>query len=309
MQLGIPYMGSKRRLAKKIIDVILKENPQTKYLYDLFGGGGAVSLEALNRPDIETVFYNEIDTGVAELMKKLITEGVTDEMYQWVNPDMFKRHKDDNSWFGGLVSTCWSFGNNKKNGYLYGEKVRMFKSLLHSVIVNKCQSSLSTFNRMYGTSISMDKLTGVTINERRLQVQRLLTKFDNKDRIKIHCNIKNGNVSCRTQHLERIRGLENIERIQQTDRLNIYNLSYEQVKINTPISETVIYLDPPYQNTAKYESGINYGRFYKFVGKHEYTVYVSGYDMPFNEVARFEHNTKMSATNNKKTIEKLYRNK
>jgi len=38
--LGIPYMGSKRKLAPKIVDFILAENPQAKYVFDLFGGGG-----------------------------------------------------------------------------------------------------------------------------------------------------------------------------------------------------------------------------------------------------------------------------
>ena len=38
-KLGIPYMGSKRKLAHKIINKILLDNPNTKYFYDLFGGG------------------------------------------------------------------------------------------------------------------------------------------------------------------------------------------------------------------------------------------------------------------------------
>jgi len=38
--LGMPYLGSKRRLAPKIIDFIIKENTNVKYFVDLFGGGG-----------------------------------------------------------------------------------------------------------------------------------------------------------------------------------------------------------------------------------------------------------------------------
>ena len=41
--LGLPYMGSKRKIAPKIVDFILDQNPDCKYIYDLFGGGGAVS--------------------------------------------------------------------------------------------------------------------------------------------------------------------------------------------------------------------------------------------------------------------------
>ena len=73
-KLGIPYMGSKRKLAGKIVDKILLDNPNTKYVYDLFGGGGAVSFEFLQRPQIEMVHYNELNAGVVALLKDI--EGV-----------------------------------------------------------------------------------------------------------------------------------------------------------------------------------------------------------------------------------------
>jgi len=43
MGYGIPYMGGKRKIASKIVDYILQCNPNTKYVYDLFGGGGSIS--------------------------------------------------------------------------------------------------------------------------------------------------------------------------------------------------------------------------------------------------------------------------
>jgi len=70
-KLGIPYMGSKRRIAGKIVDKILLDNPNAKYVYDLFGGGGAISFEFLQRPQIEKVFYNELNTGVVSLLKDI----------------------------------------------------------------------------------------------------------------------------------------------------------------------------------------------------------------------------------------------
>ena len=41
-KLGLPYMGSKRRLSREIVDHILTAHPNTKYVWDLFGGGGAI---------------------------------------------------------------------------------------------------------------------------------------------------------------------------------------------------------------------------------------------------------------------------
>jgi len=76
-KLGIPYMGSKRKLAKKIVDSILEDNPKCKYFFDLFGGGGAISFEVIQRPQIKQVVYNELNTGVVELLKHIRDNGIT----------------------------------------------------------------------------------------------------------------------------------------------------------------------------------------------------------------------------------------
>ena len=53
---GIPYMGSKNRIAVKLIDFL----PSSKVLVDLFGGGGAVSDCASQTNKWERIIYNEI---------------------------------------------------------------------------------------------------------------------------------------------------------------------------------------------------------------------------------------------------------
>ena len=45
--LGIPYMGSKRKIAKELMDYMLANTPNATAFYDLFGGGGAISLTKL----------------------------------------------------------------------------------------------------------------------------------------------------------------------------------------------------------------------------------------------------------------------
>ena len=69
-KLGISYMGSKRKLSGEIVDHILTAHPNTKYVWDLFGGGVAISFEFLQRRQIERVVYNELNTGVVELLRK-----------------------------------------------------------------------------------------------------------------------------------------------------------------------------------------------------------------------------------------------
>jgi len=94
-KLGLSYMGSKRILAKHIIDHILEKNPNCKYIYDLFGGGGAISFEAMQRKQIKKVFYNELNTGVVELLKDFFKNGITDKYYQWVDRETFFKNKNE----------------------------------------------------------------------------------------------------------------------------------------------------------------------------------------------------------------------
>ena len=54
---GIPYMGSKDKIADDILSVL----PRGKRFVDLFGGGFAMSHAALLSGKYEQVFYNEIN--------------------------------------------------------------------------------------------------------------------------------------------------------------------------------------------------------------------------------------------------------
>ena len=109
------------------------------------------------------------------------------------------------------------------------------------------------------------------------------------------------------QHLEH---LERLQHLEQLVRLGISNLSYELVKIDTPINETVIYCDPPYKGTVKYKEDINHDIFLDFVKSSPYKIYVSSYEFDLPCVFSMEHRSTLSSTNNsKKVIENLYCNK
>ena len=100
--LGMPYMGSKRKLADKIVSKIMNDNPNCRYIYDLFGGGGAISFQAIQHHNIKRVIYNELNRGVVELLKDIRENGVSDKYYQWVTREDFDKNKHKNDWFGGL---------------------------------------------------------------------------------------------------------------------------------------------------------------------------------------------------------------
>ena len=146
--MSIPYMGSKRKLAPAIIDHIIGHNPNAKYFYDLFGGGGAVSIEALKRKRFKRVVYNELNTAICELLKKIRKDGVTDEFFQWIDRKTFFKLKDGNDWRAGLAQTCWSFGNNQ-SGYLYGKNIEEIKQQAHFFLMaNGYDRTMNTRKRL-----------------------------------------------------------------------------------------------------------------------------------------------------------------
>lgn len=123
-------MGSKAKLAPTIIQYILMHNENITDLYDLFGGGAAISAEALKYKRLN-VHYNEIDPAICELINKINSDGVTEEFYQWIDRETFHKHKNGTDWFAGLVKTCWSFGNRGVT-YLYGEDIEAQKKEWHN---------------------------------------------------------------------------------------------------------------------------------------------------------------------------------
>ena len=45
--LGLPYQGSKKKISKKIIEIIKQNFGTDKPIYDIFGGGGAITAECM----------------------------------------------------------------------------------------------------------------------------------------------------------------------------------------------------------------------------------------------------------------------
>lgn len=304
-KLGLNYMGSKRRLAPKILNEISKYNPNISYLYDLFGGGGAISFLAIQLPMIKKVVYNDLNSGIFELLKQVINNGVKKEYYTFYDREYFLKHKDDNTIIGGLLSTCYSFGGNQMC-YLYGKDKEEDKKLLHQIIVDKDEDSLIKLENKYNIKIPNKLIFNkLSINERRLKVTGFIKKICKGNKIVKHLDI--------IQHLIGIQQLERIQQLKSYNlKLDLLNKSYDVVEINTPIEDTVIYLDPPYKGTGKYKYDINHKKLKEYIKKSPYKIYVSGYDNVYdlNLVTSFNHRSTLSGiNNNKKVIENLYCNK
>lgn len=296
MSLGIPYMGSKRKLASEILKTITQRHSGITDFYDLFGGGGSISFTAVKDYRFN-IHYNELNSHIYSLVKYLKENKTLEpKFYEWVSREMFfeQINKTEADWFSGYVMSCWSFGN-KQSSYLYGDETEPIKKLAHNFIVFGCLESM---------------------NKLRLNIPNILkTKEINKRRAIFSKHIKElKKERFDFQHLEALGRIENHERLhhlqnlQNLQNLQISNLSYEQVQITG--ENPVIYCDIPYKGTEEYkEGGFNHERFYDWANEIEYPVYISEYESPFESIEAFSHRSSLSATNNKKkTVESIFYN-
>lgn len=293
MSLGIPYMGSKRKLAVDIVKFITRRHPELTDFYDLFGGGGSISFTAIKNYRF-TTHYNELNSHIYHLVEYLKNNRELEpKFYEWVTREEFFRQcaRTDADWYSGFVMSCWSFGNNSEKGYLYGEDIQEIKRLAHEFVIN------SDLGAMRELKIDIPELLNIKdVQKRRIvfcdYVKSKMGRFDlqNQERL---------------IQLERIQNLQNLKNLQN---LQITNLSYENVIISG--ENPVIYCDIPYKGTGEYkEAGFDYDKFYQWVSDCEYSVYISEYSAPFQEVHAFRHRSSLSATNNgKQTIEKIFWN-
>jgi len=275
---SVPYKGNKRKLATKILNGIYETVGDFDKVYDMFGGGGSLSLASKEAG--HNVNYNELNEGVYNLFKHVLTGGVIPT--EWVNREDFFKHVNGNDWYSGFVKIIYSFGNNQR-GYIYGQKIEELKRLGHEIIINndkQCKKELGLL-----LNIKFPKI----INDR--------SHFE-----KILRDSKVGII--RIQHLERTEKLKQINKM----NINFSNLSYENVIIN-PVN-SVIYCDPPYKGATSYQCEINHEAFYKWCLEQDCPVFISEYNMPddFTCIAEFKHTTSMAPNTNNKIIEKLFWN-
>ena len=63
---GIPYRGSKRKIAERLISVL----PSGQRFVDLFGGGAAMTCAAVVSGKYESVLYNDLNPLLPPFIKK-----------------------------------------------------------------------------------------------------------------------------------------------------------------------------------------------------------------------------------------------
>lgn len=121
MRYGLPYKGSKPKLAERIVRLL----PKRTHLIDLFCGGCAVSHAALLMGKYEHIHINDINWMCPTLFIDALQGKYNDES-RWISREDFFRLKDTDPY----VAVVWSFGNNLRD-YLYSREIEPLKKAIH----------------------------------------------------------------------------------------------------------------------------------------------------------------------------------
>ena len=117
---GLPYQGSKKKVAKKIVEIIKQNFGADKVVYDVFGGGGAITAECLKTGlDVK---YNDHCSFITAAFQKVISSD-----REWLKTLIISREeflkiraKQEKTLDDELKLLVNSFGNNRQH-YLYGK--------------------------------------------------------------------------------------------------------------------------------------------------------------------------------------------
>lgn len=290
----VPYMGSKRGSASKIVSVMRLYQPEATTVYDVFCGGFAISEELLSRG--YEVHASDLNAAVINLIRETLYGDCKDpktndsifEHPRFIHRGEFEARNNDDDWFAGYVKCIWSFGNNNK-GYLYSPGNERLKEAAHNLVVDGVMSDELPVPKMVQKQI---------VNYKTFQGRRKALGYYARAKHTEYRNIE----------LERLRSLENLQRLRSLE-----NLSYDKVDI---VPGAIIYCDPPYIGTAEYianDTTFDHQKFYDWCREKAKTnpVFVSEYHCPsdFKCIYEFERRQTLSKGETKYNEKLFYLNK
>ena len=276
--IGLPYQGSKKKISKKIIEIIKQNFGIDKPIYDIFGGGGAITAECiLNGLEVH---YNDLDKDITNAFERVISQD-----REWIKTIIVSRteffeikDKENKTTDDFLKLLVNSFGNDKKS-YLYSKEISDLKYNLAKEIIEK--------HDVFSGYRQTETYKKVTYNAKQENDKRL-------------------------QQLERLERLGQLEQLQQLNKIKATNKSYHDF---SKVSGAILYLDPPYEgsNQKGYINSFDSQEFYDWafeIAKNNIVI-ISSYsisDERFESVYSFDEarSTLQGGENSKRKNEKLF---
>ena len=181
---GLPYVGSKKKISKKIVEIIKQNFGTDKTVYDVFGGGGAITAELMiNGID---VIYNDLDKTITDMFNRVISQDREWIKTLIVSRDEFIaiRDKENKMVDDELTLLVNSFGNDRKS-YLYSKEKSKIKYDLAVDIIKKHNvfsgyTRTPTYTNASQQTVNLQQL-GQLQQLHRLQQLQQLPKTTNKD--------------------------------------------------------------------------------------------------------------------------------
>ena len=213
--IGLPYKGSKKRISKKIVEIIKQNFGTDKPVYDIFGGGGAITAECLLN-GLE-VHYNDLDETVTSMFRKIVSEDRGYLKTLIVSRDEFFKIRDkENKTIDDELKLLVNSFRNDRNTYLYSKEFSDLKYNLAVEIIKK-----------------HDTFSGYKKTDTYKKAYR---PYDV------------GTVD-RAQVLEQFQRIQPLERVQKMSIKNLKITNHDYTHFSY-LSDAIIYLDPPYENTT-----------------------------------------------------------
>ncbi len=216
--IGLPYQGSKKKISKKIVEIIKQNFGTDKPIYDIFGGGGAITAECiLNGLEVH---YNDLDKDIANAFERVISQD-----REWIKTLIISREeffevkaKENKTTDDFLKLLVNSFGNSKKC-YMYSKEISDLKYNLAKEIIK-----------------NHDVFSGY----RQTETYKKVTSGSEWDWF-------NEKKSRSLEQLQQLQQLQQLEGLQQLDEVKATNKSYHDF---SEVSGAILYLDPPYEGTT-----------------------------------------------------------
>ena len=213
--IGLPYQGSKKKISKKIVEIIKQNFGTDKPIYDIFGGGGAITAECILNG--LGVYYNDLDKDITNAFERVISQD-----REWIKTLIVSRtefteikDKENKTTDDFLKLLINSFGN-KKRDYLCSKEISDLKYNLAKEIIEKHD----VFSGYKQTETYKKVISGAEWNW-----------FNKK----------------KSQSIEQLGELGQLERIQQINKVKATSKSYQDF---SKVSGAILYLDPPYEGTS-----------------------------------------------------------
>lgn len=334
MNFGLPYTGSKSRIATWLVERL----PSCEIFVDVFCGGCAVSDAVMRHNKAKRFILNDLQGDVPKLFVEALNGDL--EKYNplhWVSREQFFAEKATNP----FIRLVYSFGQ-KGDTYLYSKELEPYKKAIHYAII---EDEWSEFDRLCPEvcSDTYNALKGlVEWNERRLAFQRAVASslkglISQNPYYKSPTTLSGVNAA---QHLERTQRLMELtnpyyrsrnalgasnasEHLERTQRLvglktlrlpSIQTESKDYRDLVIP-GGAVVFCDPPYKDSnVKYNGrGFDHAAFYDWCVEtaKSHPLFVTEYqisDPRFVCIGEKARKISLNGTGSKgKKIERLYR--